>query len=70
MIPNYHLQLVDQLALYLLSYNLCILGRQFQPFTTHFKCRPLSDMPISSSSNSTSNNDMMSKIWTNGDTVI
>ena len=27
-------------------------------------------MPISGSSNSTANKDMMSKIWTNGDTVV
>ena len=31
---------------------------------------PLPDMPLLGSSNSTANKDMMSKIWTNGDTVI
>ena len=31
---------------------------------------PLPDMPILDSSNSTANKNMMSKIWTNGDTVI
>ena len=31
---------------------------------------PLPDIPILSSSNSTANNDMMSKIWTNLDTII
>ena len=30
----------------------------------------LPDMPILGSSNSAANKDMMSKIWTNGDTVI
>ena len=29
---------------------------------------PLPDMPILDSSSSTTNKDMMSKIWTNGDT--
>ena len=31
---------------------------------------PLSDMPISDSSNSAANKDLMSKMWTNGDTII
>ena len=31
---------------------------------------PLPDMPILGSLNSTGNKDVMSKIWTNGDTVI
>ena len=31
---------------------------------------PLPDMPILGSSNPTANKDMMSKIWTNRDTVI
>ena len=31
---------------------------------------PLPDMPVLGSSNSASNKDMMSNIWTNGDTVI
>ena len=31
---------------------------------------PLPDMPILGSSNSAANKDMMSKIWTNGDTII
>ena len=31
---------------------------------------PLPDMPILSSSNLTPNKDMLSKTWTNGDTVI
>ena len=31
---------------------------------------PLPDMPILGSSSSTANKDMMSKVWTNGDTVI
>ena len=31
---------------------------------------PLPDMPILGFSNSAANKDMMSKIWTNGDTVI
>ena len=30
---------------------------------------PLLDMPILGSSNSAANQDMMSKIWTNGDTI-
>ena len=30
----------------------------------------LPDMPILGSSNSAANTDMMSKIWTNGDTII
>ena len=30
----------------------------------------LQDMPILGSSNSAANKDMMSKIWTNGDTII
>ena len=30
---------------------------------------PLPDMPILGSSNSAANKDMMSKIWTNGDTI-
>ena len=30
---------------------------------------PLPHMPILGSSNSTANKDMMSKIWTNGDTI-
>ena len=32
--------------------------------------KPLPDMPILGSSNSAANKDMMSKIWTNGDTII
>ena len=31
---------------------------------------PLPDMPILGSSNSAENKDMMSKIWTNRDTII
>ena len=31
---------------------------------------PLHHMPILGSSNSAANKDMMSKIWTNGDTII
>ena len=31
---------------------------------------PLHDMPILGPSNSAENNDMMSKIWTNWDTII
>ena len=31
---------------------------------------PLSDMPILGSLNSAASKDMMSKIWTNGDTII
>ena len=31
---------------------------------------PLPDMPILGFSNSAANKDMMSKIWTNGDTII
>ena len=31
---------------------------------------PLPDMPILGSSIPAANNDMMSKIWTNGDTII
>ena len=31
---------------------------------------PLPDMPILGSSNSTANKDMMSNVWTNGDTII
>ena len=31
---------------------------------------PLPDMPILDSSDSAANKDMVSKIWTNGDTVI
>ena len=31
---------------------------------------PLPDMPISGFSNSAANQDMMSKIWTDGDTII
>ena len=31
---------------------------------------PLPDMPILGSSNLAANKDMMSKIWTNGDTII
>ena len=31
---------------------------------------PLPDMPILGSSNSAANKDMMSKIWTNRDTII
>ena len=30
---------------------------------------PLPHVPISDSSNSAANKDMMSKIWTNGDTI-
>ena len=35
-----------------------------------FCFNPLPDMQISDSSNSAANKDMMSKIWTNGDTNI
>ena len=31
---------------------------------------PLPDMPILGSSNSAANQNMMAKIWTNGDTII
>ena len=31
---------------------------------------PLPDMQISGFSNSAANKDMMSKIWTNGDTIL
>ena len=31
---------------------------------------PLPDMPILGSSNSAANKDMISKIWTDGDTII
>ena len=31
---------------------------------------PLPHMPVFGSSNSAANKDMMSKIWTNGDTII
>ena len=34
------------------------------------RINPLPDMPILGYSNSTANKDMMSKIWTDGDTVI
>ena len=36
----------------------------------NFFINPLPDMPILSSSNSAANEDMMSKLWTNVDTVI
>ena len=35
-----------------------------------YNVNPLSDMPILGSSNSAVNKDMMSKIWTNEDTII
>ena len=39
--------------------------------TSHIECAvlyPLPDMPILGSSNSAANKDMMSNVWTNGDT--
>ena len=36
----------------------------------HFKLNPLLDMPILGSTSSATKKDMMSKIWTNGDTII
>ena len=39
-------------------------------FSNAFFLHPLPDMPILGFSNSAGNTDMMSKIWTNGDTVI
>ena len=41
----------------------------FQLFQSD-KFNPLPDIPILGSSNSTSNKYMISKIWTNGDTII
>ena len=35
-----------------------------------FYINPLPDMPILGSSSSVANKDMMSKIWTNGDSII
>ena len=43
-------------------------------FSTHISLQlslnPLPDMPILDSSKSAANKDMISKIWTNGDTII
>ena len=39
-------------------------------FDQSFVFNPLPDMPILGSSNSKPTKDMMSKIWTNGDTII
>ena len=40
-------------------------------FESHSQClKPLPQMPILGSSNSAVNKDMMSKIWTNGDTTV
>ena len=38
-------------------------------YNTHKGFNPLPHMSISGSSNSAANKDMMSKIWTNGDTI-
>ena len=39
--------------------------------TNHFiKFNPLPDMPILGSTNSAANKNIVSKIWTNGDTII
>ena len=37
--------------------------------TVWYRVNPLPDIPILGSSNSAANKDMMSKIWTNGDTT-
>ena len=42
----------------------------FNKVTLNETVNVLPDMPILGSSNSAANKDMMSKIWTNGDTVI
>ena len=63
----------------------CIVVRCLTPFSQYFSYitvasapihafleffNPLPDMPILGSSSSTANKDMMSKIWTNGETSI
>ena len=40
------------------------------PCPEYFLFNLLPDMPISGSSNSAANENMMSKMWTNGDTII
>ena len=43
----------------------------YQHFLLSLRClNPLPHMPILGSSNSAANKDMMSKTWTNGDTII
>ena len=44
----------------------------FKPYLSEFSAvlNPLPCMPILDSSNSAANKDMMSKIWTNGGTII
>ena len=49
-----------------LLFSQCFLP--YRALIFHFNLLP--DMPISGSSNSAANKDMMSKIWTNGDTII
>ena len=44
------------------------LAPQYQPIWVHIN--PLPHMPILGSPNSAENKNMMSKIWTNGGTII
>ena len=52
-----------------------IVPKHVNPYMSHFMSsanafNPLPDMQILDYSNSTANKDMMSKMWTNGDTDI
>ena len=43
---------------------------KLRTYITVYQQYPLPDMPIFASLNSAANKDMMSKVWTNGDTII
>ena len=58
---------------YFLAHLTDKLVEKYVGFSLYFSTdtlSPLPSMPILDSSNSETNKDMMSKIWTNGDTVI
>ena len=46
------------------------LARALVPYPWKLTLNPLPDMSILGFSNSAANKDMISKIWTNGDTII